>query len=121
MTKRISRARAILQQYDALAQRRYDGSIDAIEELVDLASAVEKAGLNERQATAISLVFIAGHSQQSAADTMGLSQPRIAKLLRDGIAKIDAVYDRWEALENRSDAEKNLEVLIALKTMKEAA
>lgn len=29
MTKRISRARAILQQHDALAQRRYDGEMTA--------------------------------------------------------------------------------------------
>mgnify|MGYP000940852541 CR=1 FL=1 len=47
----------LLRDYHALVERQYDGDYDAVILLVDLATAIEKAGLTERQREALTLVY----------------------------------------------------------------
>lgn len=121
MAKAKTKARALLENHDALVQRRYVGDMAACDELLDLATAIEKAGLTERQAQVIKLRYVDGWGVADMVRLLGISQQAISIAMRQAIAKIDAVYERWEAWENRSPAQKRFDTLIAMKMMKEAA
>jgi len=121
MAKIKTKARALLENHDALVQRRYVGDTAASDELIDLATAIEKAGLTERQATVIRMIYVDLYKREDVADMLCVSRAAISITEKAAIRRIDHIYERWEALENRTAAQKSLDVLLAMKTMKEAA
>lgn len=90
----MTEARAILTNYHALTERQYVGDTDAICALLDLASAVEKAELTDRQAQALRLVYGEGMTQKDAGLAMGLKQDAVSHLLRRATASIQAHYEK---------------------------
>lgn len=56
---------------------------------LDLYSAIDNAGLTDRQRQAIELVYFEGMTQEVAADVMGVSQPAVAKFERIALAKLN--------------------------------
>lgn len=121
MAKIKTKARALLENHDALVQRRYVGDTAASDELIDLATAIEKAGLTERQAQVIKLRYVDGWETDQLVKRFGSTRQAIKLVENDALAKIEAVFERWRTVENRSPAQKRYDVLIAMKTMKEAA
>jgi len=115
MTKRISRARAILQQHDALAQRRYVGETAASDELLDLARAIKKAALTPQQAEIIKLRYVDGWETPQLVNHFGSTKQAVQQAESSAFDKLDSVFERWEALENRSSAAKKFDILIAMK------
>lgn len=92
----MTEARAILTNYHALTERQYVGDTDAICALLDLATAVERAKLTDRQAQALRLVYGEGMTQKDAGLAMGVSQPAVNGLLRAAESSIDAETIRME-------------------------
>lgn len=121
MAKIKTKARALLENHDALVQRRYVGDMAASDELLDLATAIEKAGLTERQAQVIKLRYVDGWETDQLVRRFGSTRQALEFVEKLAIAKLDAIFGRWESLENRSITTKNFELLLKLKTMKEAA
>jgi len=85
----------LLRDYHALVERQYDGDYDAVILLVDLATAIEKAGLTERQREALTLVYFEDLSQVEAGKAMGVRQDTVSKLVKSALAKIASVYEAW--------------------------
>jgi len=85
----------LLRDYHALVERQYDGDYDAVILLVDLATAIEKAGLTERQREALTLVYFEDLSQVEAGERMGVRQDTVSKLVKSALAKIASVYEAW--------------------------
>lgn len=85
----------LLRDYHALVERQYDGDYDAVILLVDLATAIEKAGLTKRQREALTLVYFEDLSQVEAGERMGVRQDTVSKLVKSTLAKIASVYEAW--------------------------
>lgn len=73
--------------YDYMTPERDDYVIPT--QYLDLYSAIDNAGLTERQRQAIELVYFEGMTQEVAADVMGVSQPAVAKFERIALAKLN--------------------------------
>ncbi|MEK3887273.1 sigma factor-like helix-turn-helix DNA-binding protein [Bacillus sp. FSL K6-3431] len=87
--------RSLLAQYHAIHERQFKGDYDAVVTLVDLAEAITRAGLTDRQAQAIALVYGDDLTQADAGERLGVGQNTVSELLALGIAKIQRVYDKW--------------------------
>lgn len=85
----------LLRDYHALVERQYDGDYDAVILLVDLATAIEKAGLTERQREALTLVYFEDLSQVEAGERMGVSKQTVNRLVTVATAKVARVYEVW--------------------------
>jgi len=68
---------------------------------MDLHSAINSAGLSDRQVEAIAFVYGFDITQAQAARQMGISQQAVAKMLDEAAEKMAAVYRRWEYEEIR--------------------
>ena len=90
--------RSLLEQYHALYERQFKGDYDAVCALVDLDRAIALAGLTERQAEALRLVYDADLTQASAVERMGISQQAVGIALDGAITKIQRIYDEWETI-----------------------
>lgn len=90
MTGADGYARAILTNYHALVERQYVGDTDAICALLDLATAVAKARLTDRQAQALRLVYGECLTQKDAGAAMGISQKVLRDYVETAITRIDA-------------------------------
>ena len=55
---------------------------------LDLYSALDNAGLTERQRQAIDLVYFEGMTQEAAGEVMGVSKSNVNEYIRHGITKI---------------------------------
>lgn len=64
--------------------------------MLDLNSAINSAGLSERQTEAVALVSGFDLTQKEAAGVMGNSREAVAKLYEEAAVKIAEVYKRWE-------------------------
>lgn len=93
--RKTTEAKAVLRNYHALVERTYKGDTDAICALVDLETALGLAGLTERQAEALRLVYGEDLTQKSAGERMGVEQHTVSELVAYGISQIQRVYDRW--------------------------
>ncbi|ALH46456.1 sigma factor-like helix-turn-helix DNA-binding protein [Paenibacillus larvae] len=88
-------ARLLRDRY-RIAERRFKGDTAASDILIDLSSAIESAGLTQRQAEALALVHGKWQLTQSeAAEVMGVKQPMISQLLREVYGKLAAIYRKW--------------------------
>jgi len=89
----MTEAKAILRNYHALVERQYKGDVDAICTLVDLADAIERANLTDRQTEALRYVYGDDLTQKVAGERMGISQPNVTAYIDTAVEKIDAIYE----------------------------
>ena len=87
--------RRLLRDIHALRERQYAGDYDAVVLLVDLETAIERAGLTDRQRQAIALVYFEDLSQVKAGERMGVRQDTVSKLVKSALSKIASVYKAW--------------------------
>ena len=87
--------RALLRDRHDISSRRFRGDTAASDILIDLHSAMNSAGLSDRQTEAIAWVYGAGVTQADAGRIMGVTQQAVAAALDDAVTKIAAVYQRW--------------------------
>lgn len=92
---RQSTARAILNNWHALKERRYAGDMDAIDTLLDFETAISIANLTSRQLTALSLVYMEDLTQTSAGKRMGISRQSVGELVNRAGLRLDDVYAKW--------------------------
>lgn len=88
--------KALLRDRHRIAERRYKGDTAASDILIDLHSAINSAGLTERQTEAIAWVYGLDLTQKDAAALMGISQQAVALFADEAAQKIAAVFERWE-------------------------
>lgn len=88
--------KALLRDRHRIAERRYSGDTAASDIIIDLHSAIESAGLTERQAEAIAWVYGRDLTQKVAAGIMGVGQDSVSDFVNGAAERIAAVYARWE-------------------------
>ncbi|WP_348623026.1 RNA polymerase subunit sigma [Paenibacillus peoriae] len=88
--------RSLLRDRHRISSARFRGDTAASDILIDLHSAINSAGLTERQTEAIAWVCGADITQEKAAAIMGVLRQTVAKLADEAVEKIAAVYQRWE-------------------------
>ncbi|MEV2911129.1 RNA polymerase subunit sigma [Paenibacillus larvae] len=107
-------ARLLRDRY-RIAERRFKGDTAASDILIDLSSAIESAGLTQRQAEALALVHGKWQLTQSeAAEVMGVKQQVVSQFLREVYGKLAAIYRRWNYGEiiveyTESEGERDIE------------
>ena len=87
--------RLLLGEISALSSRRFNGDYAASDILIDLETAISKAGLTGRQCQALKLVFEEDLTQSEAGKRLGIRQNTVADSLRVALVKIAAVYENW--------------------------
>jgi hypothetical protein len=87
--------RLLLSDYHALSNRRFKGDYAACDLLIDLHTAIDRAGLTERQRQALELVYFEDLTQEEAGKRIGVSQQSIDKTLSAAIQKIAEIYEYW--------------------------
>lgn len=92
----VAGVKSLLRDRHRIASRRFRGDTAASDILIDLHSAIESAGLTDRQAEAIALVYGLDVTQTEAARVMGITQQAVAQFTEEAAEKIAAVYVRWE-------------------------
>lgn len=85
----------LLRDYHALCERRYAGDYAASDILLDLNTAIERAGLTNRQRLALRLIYVGQYRQTEAADKLGVSKQTVNRLIAVATAKIARVYEYW--------------------------
>src|SRR5690606_18407962 len=85
----------LLRDRHKIASRRYSGDTAASDILLDLHSAIDAAGLTDRQAEAVGWVYGVDITQGAAARIMGVSREAVKDLLFQATKRIAAVYRRW--------------------------
>lgn len=107
-------ARLLRDRY-RIAERRFKGDTAASDILIDLASAIESAGLTQRQAEALALVHGKWQLTQSeAAEVMGVKQQVVSEFLREVYGKLVAICRKWNYGEiiveyTESEGERDIE------------
>lgn len=91
-----SGVKALLRDRHRIAERRYAGDTAASDIIIDLHSAIESAGLTERQAEAIAWVYGRDLTQKVAAGIMGVAQQNVAAAIDRAAEAIAGVFKRWE-------------------------
>lgn len=87
--------KALLRDRHRIGARRFKGDTAASDILIDLHSAIESAGLTDRQAEAVAWVYGRDLTQTEAARIMGVSQQAVAQFTDEAAERIAAVYKRW--------------------------
>lgn len=85
----------LLRDYHVLVERAFDGDYDAVVLLVDLATAVELAGLTERQRECLRLVYGEDLTQEDAAWRLGISRQAVQIYIENAARKIAQIYEQW--------------------------
>ncbi|MED4892474.1 MULTISPECIES: hypothetical protein [Heyndrickxia] len=91
----------LLRDYHALCERRYAGDYAASDILLDLHTAIERAGLTNRQRLALRLVFVDDLTQTDAGIALGRltgkqsSKQTVNRLIAVATAKIARVFESW--------------------------
>ncbi|QOT13713.1 DUF134 domain-containing protein (plasmid) [Paenibacillus sp. JNUCC32] len=88
--------KALLRDRHRIAERRYKGDTAASDILIDLHSAINSAGLTERQTEAIAWVYGVDLTQKDAAALMAVSREAITQFIGEAASRIAAVFARWE-------------------------
>jgi RNA polymerase sigma factor (sigma-70 family) len=87
--------RILLSDLHALRQRRYAGDTAASDILIDLATAIERAGLTDRQRQAIDLVYGEDLTQRDAGERLGIAQNTLSEALERALENIAEIYFYW--------------------------
>jgi DNA-directed RNA polymerase specialized sigma subunit len=88
--------KALLRDRHRIAERRYKGDTAASDIIIDLHSAINSAGLTERQTESIAWVYGRDLTQARAAEIMGIAQKNVSELIDAAAAKLANVFARWE-------------------------
>lgn len=89
--------KSLLRDRYRIAARRERGDYAACDILIDLNSAIESAGLTERQTEAVALVYGKWQlTQTEAAGVMGIAQKNVSEYLDVACERIASVFKRWE-------------------------
>jgi len=88
--------KALLRDRHRIAARRYKGDTAASDILIDLHSAINSAGLTDRQTEAVAWVYGIDVTQAEAARIMGITQKNVSEYVEIAAERIAAVYKRWE-------------------------
>jgi predicted DNA-binding protein (UPF0251 family) len=86
----------LLRDRHRIAARRFKGDTAASDILIDLHSAINSAGLTDRQTEAVAWVYGADVTQAKAAGIMGITQQGVADLTDNAAERVAAVFKRWE-------------------------
>lgn len=103
MKKERDYAKAILQNYTSLRERRFLGDMVAIEELIDLERAIRLANLKERQKQAIYYRYMLDYTQEKCAEILGITRITFLEHERLALDAINEVYVMWAFMD---EAEK---------------
>lgn len=87
--------RILLSDYHALKIRQYQGDYDAVVILADLHTAIEAAGLTDRQRQALTLVYGEDLTQAEAGRRMGIGRTSVETYAEAALEKIAEVYYYW--------------------------
>ncbi len=88
--------KALLRDRHKLASRRFNGDMAASDIIIDLHSAMNTAGLTERQTEAIALVYGMDLTQKDAAAIMGVSREAVTQFIEGAADKIARIYHAWD-------------------------
>lgn len=88
--------KALLRDRHKLASRRFSGDMAASDIIIDLHSAMNTAGLTERQTEAIALVYGMDLTQKDAASIMGVSQQAVDQFIEGAADKMARIYHAWD-------------------------
>ncbi|MCR8938777.1 sigma factor-like helix-turn-helix DNA-binding protein [Brevibacillus laterosporus] len=87
---------AILRDIHHLRSSRFErGDYAACDVLIDLAEAIERAGLTDREREALHYVYERDMTAREAARIMGINEPRAGTLIANGINRIVSVFSVW--------------------------
>lgn len=87
--------RLLLGDYNALKLRRFNGDYAASDILIDLDTAIDRAGLTERQRQALRLVYFDDLTQEEAGKRMGLAKDSVNHLINRAAKAITEIYYYW--------------------------
>lgn len=85
----------LLRDRHRIASRRFSGDTAASDIIIDLHSAMNTAGLTDRQTEAVAWVFGADATQARAAEIMGITREGVKDLVEIAARRIADVYKRW--------------------------
>jgi predicted DNA-binding protein YlxM (UPF0122 family) len=109
--------KALLRDRHRIGSARFRGDYAACDILVDLHSAINSAGLTDRQTEAIAFVYGLDVTQAEAARQMGITQQAVKKMIDEATEKMATVYRRWEygevTVEHTEDIEDDSEGVAA--------
>ncbi|CAM2952755.1 sigma factor-like helix-turn-helix DNA-binding protein [Paenibacillus sediminis] len=88
--------KALLRDRHRISSARFRGDTAASDILIDLHSAINSAGLTDRQTEAVAWVYGVDLTQAKAAEIMGIAQPTVKQAVDEAAAKIASVYERWD-------------------------
>jgi DNA-directed RNA polymerase specialized sigma24 family protein len=92
--------KALLMNQERMNERgSYGAKWNVVDEVEDLALAIEKADLTSRQRDVVYLLT-QEYEQPEISEVMGIGQPRVHKHMYAAIRKIANIYEQWEALED---------------------
>lgn len=98
---------ALLKDAHRLRERRFHaGDYSASDILIDLQTAVGRAGLTKRQREALYWVYEQDLTQKDAAAEMGIAQKNVSEALDRALERIAAVYEGWDYGEIILEAEE---------------
>ena len=87
--------RILLSDYHALKVRQYSGDYDAVVLLADLTTAIQMAGLTDRQRQAMRLVYEEDLTQEEAGKRMGVHRIVVLEHIEKALEAISDVYYYW--------------------------
>lgn len=89
------KVKQLFQQYAYLESRRNDGDLNAVDILIDLDSAIQMSGINDRQRQFIHQHYVQGYTQQEVADSHGVLRTSVANSIKRAESRIQEVYTKW--------------------------
>lgn len=78
-----------------MKERRYAGDTAASDIVIDIITAINRAGLTDRQREAIALVYGNDLTQEEAGKRMGVRRESIKRHIKVAETKIARVYEYW--------------------------
>jgi DNA-binding CsgD family transcriptional regulator len=87
--------RLLLEDYYALLTRRFKGDYAACDILIDLHTAIERAGLTNRQREVLVYIYFRQYNQTETARELGIKQTHVSRHLAVAESKIARVFEAW--------------------------
>ncbi|MCU6709331.1 RNA polymerase subunit sigma [Paenibacillus sp. J5C_2022] len=88
--------KALLRDRHRIAARRFKGDTAASDILIDLHSAINSAGLTDRQTEALAWVYGADITLEKAGEIMGCTKQGVKAFVDGAAGRIADVFKRWE-------------------------
>jgi DNA-directed RNA polymerase specialized sigma subunit len=90
---------SLLNNVHEMRARQFNGVSSATDDLLDLADAIGKAGLTDRQKEVLRLLYIEDLTQAEAGERIGSSRVNITNINDVAIRKIASIYRKWKEAE----------------------